>query len=86
MITKTSLRDKVSSKSILEKAGRNFFPNRSIIRPTRSIKNLKANQPVPGNNILTANLMVRTWNSATELQPSLLSLALPMPLLGSFLD
>ena len=54
-ITKTSLWDKVSSKSILEKAdlctlnkmvasqtalmdplGRNLFPNRSIIRPTRS--------------------------------------------------
>ena len=90
-ITKTSLRDKVSSKYILEKAGlrtlnemvasqtalmvwksnkakyplgRNLYPNRSIIRPTRSINSLKATQPVPGNNILAANLMARAWNSA----------------------
>ena len=47
--------------------GRNIFPNRSIIRPTRSIKSLKATQPVRGN-ILAANLMARAWNSAANLQ------------------
>ena len=26
-----------------------------------------ATQPVPGNNILAANLMARAWNSSTEL-------------------
>jgi hypothetical protein len=25
-------------------------------------------QPVPGNNVLAANLMAKAWNSATELQ------------------
>ena len=58
----------VSLKSILKKAG---FPKRSI-------NNLKATQLVPGNNILAANLMARTWNSATEIQPSRLSLPLPL--------
>ena len=94
-ITKTSLSDKVSTKSVLEKAGlrtlnemvasqtalmvwksykakdplgRNLFPNRTIIRPTRSINSLKATQPVPGYQTLAANLMARAWNSSTELQ------------------
>ena len=47
---------------------RNIFPNRSIIRPTRSFNSLNATQPAPGNKILAANLMARTWNSATEVQ------------------
>jgi hypothetical protein len=94
-ITKTRLSDKVSTKSVLEKAGlrtlnemvasqtalmvwksykakdplgRNLFPNRTIIRPTRSINSLKATQPVPGYQTLAANLMARAWNSSTELQ------------------
>jgi hypothetical protein len=94
-ITKTSLSDKVSTKSVLEKAGlrtlnemvasqtalmvwksnkakdplgRNLFPVRTIIRPTRSINSLKATQPVPGYQTLAANLMARAWNSSTELQ------------------
>ena len=94
-ITKTSLSDKVSSKSVLEKAGlrtlnemvasqtalmvwksnkakdllgRTLFPERSIMRATRSINCVKAIQPVPGNNTLAANLMARTWNSSSELQ------------------
>ena len=93
-ITKTALSDKVSSKSVLEKAGlrtlnemvasqtafmvwkskkakdplgRNLFPDRSIMRHTRSINSTNATQPVPGNNTLAANLMARAWNSSTEL-------------------
>ena len=93
-ITKTALSDKVSSKSILEKAGlrtlnemvasqtalmvwkskkakdplgRKLFPDRSIMRHTRSINSTNATQPVPGNNTLAANLMARAWNSSTEL-------------------
>jgi hypothetical protein len=93
-ITKTALSDKVSSKSILEKAGlrtlnemvasqtalmvwkskkakdplgRNLFPDRSIMRHTRSINSTNATQPVPGNKTLAANLMARAWNSSTEL-------------------
>jgi hypothetical protein len=48
--------------------GRNLFPERSIMRPTRSINCVKATQPVPGNNTLAANLMARAWNSSSELQ------------------
>ena len=90
-ITKISLSDKVSSKSVLEKAGlrtlnemvasqtalmvwkskkakdplsRKLFPDRSIMRHTRSINSTNATQPVPGNLLY---LMARTWNSSTEL-------------------
>ena len=47
------------SNKAKDSLGRNLFPNRSIIMPTRSINCLKATQPVPGNNTLAANLMAR---------------------------
>ena len=93
-ITKTALSDKVSSKSILEKAGlrtlnemvasqtavmvwkskkakdplsKHLFPDRSIMRQTRSINCVNATQPVPGNKTLASNLMAKAWNLSTEL-------------------
>ena len=48
--------------------GKILFPERTIMRPTRSINSVKAIQPVPGNNSLAANLMARAWNSSSELQ------------------
>ena len=47
---------------------RYLLPDRSIIRPTRSINSLRATQTVPGNNNLAANLIARNWKSATKLQ------------------
>ena len=55
-----------NSNKAKDSFGRNLFPNRSVVRPTRSINCLKATQPVPGNNTLatlTTNLMARAWNS-----------------------
>ena len=37
------------------------------ISPRRE-SDVKAIQPVPGNNTLAANLMARAWNSSSELQ------------------
>ena len=40
------------------------FRQQPIHRPSTRV----TTQPVPGNNILAANLMAKAWNSATELQ------------------
>jgi hypothetical protein len=56
------------SKKAKDTLGRNLFPDRSIMRHTRSINSTNAIQPVPGNNTLAANLMARAWNLSTELR------------------
>ena len=93
-ITKTHLKDRVSSIDVREKCGLRslnemvassavlmawkaknsmnplgacIFPEKTNLRPVRSMNAHKATQPVPGNKTLASNLIAKAWNDATEL-------------------
>ena len=55
------------SKKANDPLGKILFPERTSLRPIRSMNSKKASQPVPGNRTLATNLKARAWNNAREI-------------------
>ena len=55
------------AKKSMNPLGACIFPEKTNLRPVRSMNAHKATQPVPGNKTLASNLIAKAWNDATEL-------------------